>query len=155
MDFLHVGMKVTDIRASSALFAELFGITWEPVREYTLETITLEGSVSPSTTLVTHGTTASGVEIEMVQVTDGRTADELVLGDREGLSHIAFTVPDLDTAAEDARRRGLRQVSEYRSDDVDFAFFASARLGGVLAQLVQFKRPRPGADRRVCADGRP
>jgi hypothetical protein len=82
MDFLHVGMKVSDIRASSALFAELFGIAWEPVREYPLQTITLEGSVSPSTTLVTHGTTTSGVEIEMVQVTEGRTADELVLGER-------------------------------------------------------------------------
>jgi catechol 2,3-dioxygenase-like lactoylglutathione lyase family enzyme len=144
MDFLHVGMKVSDIGASSALFAELFGIAWEPVREYPLQTITLEGSVSPSTTLVTHGTTTSGVEIEMVQVTEGRTADELVLGEREGLSHIAFTVPDLDAAAEDAQRRGLRQVSEYRSDDVDFAFFASPQLGGVLVQLVQFKRPRPG-----------
>jgi catechol 2,3-dioxygenase-like lactoylglutathione lyase family enzyme len=147
MDFLHVGMKVADIRASSALFAELFGITWEPVREYRLQTVTLEGSVSPSTTLVTHGTTASGVEIEMVQVTDGRTADELVLGDREGLSHIAFTVADLDAAAQGARHRGLHLVSEYRSDDVDFAFFASPQLGGVLAQLVQFKQPRPGQTR--------
>jgi hypothetical protein len=42
VDFLHVGMKVADIRASSALFAELFGMTWEPVREYTLQTVTLE-----------------------------------------------------------------------------------------------------------------
>lgn len=99
-------------------------------------------SDAASRTLVTHGKTAQGFEIEMVQALEGKVADDLVLDGREGMSHIAFTVDDLDTAIGEATERGLRLVSEYRSEQVDFAFFAGDGLGGLLAQLVHFKQPR-------------
>jgi catechol 2,3-dioxygenase-like lactoylglutathione lyase family enzyme len=142
MGFLHVGMKVHDIERATRLYTAVFGIAWEPVREYHLSDITLNGDVAPSRTLVTHGKTAQGFEIEMVQVLEGEVADDLGLDDREGVSHIAFTVGDLDAAIATAAERGLRLVSEYRSEQVDFAFFAGDDLGGLLAQLVHFKRPR-------------
>jgi len=143
MDFLHIGMKVHDIERATRCYAEAFGVVWEPVREYQLSHITLEGDAAPSRTLVTHGHTSQGFEIEMVQGLEGTTADDLVLDGREGVSHIAFTVDNLDTAIADATERGLRLVSEYRSEQVDFAFFDGDDLGGVLAQLVHFKQPRP------------
>jgi 4-hydroxyphenylpyruvate dioxygenase-like putative hemolysin len=142
MDFLHIGMKVHDIERATRCYAEAFGIVWEPVREYQLSHITLEGDAAPSRTLVTHGKTAQGTEIEMVQGLEGKTADDLVLDGREGVSHIAFTVGNLDTAIAQATERGLRLVSEYRSEQVDFAFFDGDDLGGVLAQLVHFKQER-------------
>jgi catechol 2,3-dioxygenase-like lactoylglutathione lyase family enzyme len=142
MDFLHVGMKVHDIERATRCYTAAFGIAWEPVREYQLSHITLESDLAPSRTLVTHGKTAEGVEIEMVQVLEGKVADDLVLRGREGVSHIAFTVGNLDNAIAEATERGLRLVSEYRSEQVDFAFFAGDDLGGVLAQLVHFKQPR-------------
>jgi predicted enzyme related to lactoylglutathione lyase len=142
MDFLHIGMKVHDIERATRCYAEAFGIVWEPVREYQLSHITLEGDAAPSRTLVTHGKTAQGIEIEMVQGLEGKTADDLVLDGREGVSHIAFTVDDLDAAIAQATERGLRLVSEYRSEQVDFAFFDGDDLGGVLAQLVHFKQER-------------
>ena len=140
MGFLHVGMKVHDIERATRCYAALFGIAWEPVREYRLSHITVDGDGSPSRTLVTHGKTAEGFEIEMVQVLEGKVADDLVLDGREGMSHIAFTVDDLDTAIGEATKGGLRLVSEYRSEQVDFAFFAGDDLGGLLAQLVHFKQ---------------
>lgn len=109
---------------------------------YQLSDITLNGDAVPSRTLVTHGKTAQGFEIEMVQVLEGEVADDLVPDDREGVSHIAFTVDDLDAAIATAAERGLRLVSEYRSEQVDFAFFAGDDLGSLLAKLVHFKRPR-------------
>ena len=145
MGFLHVGMKVHDIERATRCYAEWFGITWEPVREYQLSHITVDGDTAPSRTLVTHGKTVEGFEIEIVQVLEGKVADDLVLDGREGMSHIAFTVDDLDTAIGEATERGLRLVSEYRSEQVDFAFFAGDDLGGLLAQLVHFKQPRPGS----------
>lgn len=144
MSFLHVGMKVRDIERSARCYAALFGIEWEPVREYQLSDITLEGTVTPSRTLVTHGKTAEGFEIELVQVLDGAIADDIVLGGREGVSHLAFTVEDLDVAAAEMRERGLRLVSEYRSQYVDFGFFTGDDLGGLLTQLVHFREPRHG-----------
>ncbi len=142
MRFLHVGMKVSDIHGSMALFGAAFGMEWDPVAQYELTDVTLNGHVEPSRTLVTHGLTLDGTEVEMVQVLEGRTADHLVLGDREGISHIAFAVDDLPVAVARAERAGLYRVSEWSSPAVDFAFLAGESLGGVLAQLVQFKRPR-------------
>lgn len=142
MDFLHVGMKVDDIERSRALYGQLFGMSWEPVSEYALGDAVLEGEVTASRSLVSHGWTADGTEIEMVQVLEGRTADHVVLGDREGLSHIAFSVDDLDTAVATATAAGLKSVSEWSSPAVDFVFMAGDALGGLLVQLVSFKGPR-------------
>jgi catechol 2,3-dioxygenase-like lactoylglutathione lyase family enzyme len=142
MEFLHVGMKVDDIERSRALYGQLFGMTWEPVSEYALADAVLEGEVSPSRTLVSHGWSVDGTEIEMVQVVEGRTADHLVLGDHEGLSHVAFSVDDLKSAVAAAETAGLRRVSEWSSPAVDYVFLAGAALGGLLVQLVQFKAPR-------------
>jgi catechol 2,3-dioxygenase-like lactoylglutathione lyase family enzyme len=89
----------------------------------------------------------------MVQGLEGKTSDDLVLDGREGVSHIAFTVGNLDTAIAEATERGLRLVSEYRSEQVDFAFFAGDDLGGLLAQLVHFKQPRPGYQTRDPSTG--
>jgi catechol 2,3-dioxygenase-like lactoylglutathione lyase family enzyme len=66
MDFLHVGMKVHDIERATRFYTAVFGITWEPVRQYLLGDITLNGDMAPSRTLVTHGKTSQGFEIEMV-----------------------------------------------------------------------------------------
>src|SRR3954466_7885167 len=142
MDFLHVGMKVDDIHRCTELYRSLLGIEWEPIKEYALEDATVEGMTAPSRTLVTHGRTSSGFEIEMIQVLEGTTADEVALGAREGVSHFGFTVRDLDAAVADAERRGLHKVSEYRSPYVDFVFLDGAALGGALAQLVHFNEPR-------------
>lgn len=142
MQFLHVGMKVDDIERSRALYGALFGMTWEPVSEYSLTDAVLEGEVSPSRTLVSHGWTADGAEIEMVQVLEGRTADHLVLDEREGLSHVAFCVDELASAVAKAEAAGLRRVSEWSSPAVDYVFLSGAALGGLLVQLVHFKKPR-------------
>jgi catechol 2,3-dioxygenase-like lactoylglutathione lyase family enzyme len=141
MKFLHVGFAVRDIHRSIALYAELFGIRWQPVKEYTITTI-LDGRENPTRALVTHGYTDTGFEFEMVENLEGISADSLVLGDREGLSHLAFTVDDLAVARADAERRGLTMVTEFRSPKVDFQFFKDERLAGALIQLVQFHGER-------------
>jgi len=61
-----------------------------------------------------------------------------------GFLHVGMKVDDVEraTRADDLVLDGLRLVSEYRSEQVDFAFFAGDDLGGELAQLVHFKQPR-------------
>src|SRR5947209_13081713 len=103
-------MKVDDIERSRALYGQLFGMSWEPVSEYALSDSVIEGEVVASRTLVSHGWSADGTEIEMVQVVEGRTPDHLVLGDREGLSHVAYSVEELAPAVAAAEEAGLRCV---------------------------------------------
>ena len=142
MEFLHVGMKVNDIHRSIELYRTMFGMEWEPVKEYSLSDITLNGVQTPCTTLVSHGRTTTGFEVEMIQVVSGKTADNLVVGDGEGLTHFAFTVDDIDAAIADAAGRGLKVVSEFRSAYVDFVFIEGEQLGGPLTQLVHMNQPR-------------
>jgi catechol 2,3-dioxygenase-like lactoylglutathione lyase family enzyme len=141
MKFLHVGFAVKDIHRSIGLYAEMFGIRWEPVKEYAITTF-IDGKENPSRSFVTHGYTDNGFEFEMVENVAGISADSLILGDREGLSHMAFTVEDL--AAERARleAKGLKMVTEFSSSKVDFQFFMDERLAGALVQLVKFHGER-------------
>jgi catechol 2,3-dioxygenase-like lactoylglutathione lyase family enzyme len=141
MKFLHVGFAVKDIERAVALYAKLFGIRWEPVREFAI-TSRIGGRENPSRARVTHGYSDNGFEFEMVENIAGISADSLILGDREGLSHLAFAVDDL--AAERARleAEGVAMVSEFSSPVVDFQFFRDERFAGALVQLVQFHGPR-------------
>lgn len=141
MKFLHVGFAVKDIERSIALYEKMFGIKWEPVKEFSITT-TQEGRENPSRARVTHGHTDSGFEFEMVENLSGVSADSLVLGDREGLSHLAFTVDDLPAERRRLEAEGLRMVCEFTSPKVDFQFFKDERLAGALVQLVQFHGQR-------------
>ena len=141
MQFLHFGMKVDDIKASTAVFEQLLDITWEPVKEHAVELEFADGR-HLGRSLVTHGLTHSGVEIELVEPLEGRSPDIEALGEREGVSHIAYRVADLPSAMARAERAGLRQVCSYASDYVDFVFYDGPGLGGILLQLVTFHGER-------------
>lgn len=145
MKFLHVGFAVKDIHRSVALYRDLFGFSFEPVKEYALTTL-LDGRENPGRSLVTHGHTSNGVEFEMVQNLAGISSDSLILGDREGLSHIAFTVDDLVAARAEMEAKGLKMVYAFASGKVDFQFFKGEGLAGVLVQLVKFHVNREQVD---------
>ena len=137
MKLLHFGFAVRDIEATPAAYHDLFGIVWEPVARYALPADNGGEQVS----LVTHGHTGDGTEIEMVQTVSGETVDARWFGDREGVSHLAFQVDDL--AAERARLfgMGVEIVGAGSAPRADWFFVRDDRLGGALVQLVQL---RPG-----------
>jgi len=136
MNLLHFGFKVKDIARSTALYADLFGIVWEPIREYDVP-VTLDGERGRNRSLVTHGKTTDGIEIEMLQPIEGAVTDDIALDSREGISHVAFTVVDLAAERARLRARGIRIVSEGSAPRADWLFVADPWLGGALVQLVQ------------------
>jgi catechol 2,3-dioxygenase-like lactoylglutathione lyase family enzyme len=138
MRLLHFGFSVRDVETTTAAWRELFGIDWEPVSRHALPD---PGDGEDHVSLVTHGRTGDGVEIEMVQTLSGQTVDAQVFGDREGVSHIAFQVDDL--AAERARMiaAGVEVLGEGSAPRADWVFLRDPRLGGALGQLVQLCRP--------------
>jgi catechol 2,3-dioxygenase-like lactoylglutathione lyase family enzyme len=132
---LHFGFKVHDIERTMAAYSELFGIDWDPVAEFALPRG--DDPSQLSRTRVTHGKTGDGVEIELVQYVEGPPVDDLVMGGREGVSHVAFLVDDL--AAERARMKakGIAIVNEGSAPRASWIFLHDERLGGALVQLVQ------------------
>lgn len=137
LNLLHFGFKVNDIERTMEAYADLLGIEWDPVTEYAIPH-GADGQVSRSK--VTHGKTGDGVEIEMVQYLEGAAVDDQVLGDREGISHVAFLVDDL--AAERARLQamGIAIVGEGTAPRASWVFVQDERLGGALVQLVQLNQ---------------
>lgn len=136
MRFLHVGFKVHDIARTADAYAELLGLDWEPVREFELTT-RVGAETGPARSKVSHALTLDGVEIELVQTLSGPSVDDSLLGDREGLSHIAFAVDDLAAERARAEAKGFQVLSEGEAPRARWIFLKNDRLGGALVQLVQ------------------
>lgn len=137
MRLLHVGFAVRDLEMTTAVWRTLFGIDWEPPVRHDLPD---PDSGPDHVSLVTHGRTGDGVELEMVQTVSGPTIDAQVFGDREGMSHLAFQVDDLDAERARMIAAGVEVLGEGSAPRADWVFLRDARLGGLLVQLVQLHR---------------
>jgi catechol 2,3-dioxygenase-like lactoylglutathione lyase family enzyme len=138
MDLLHLGFAVRDIETTSQAYRDLFGVAWAPIARYVLPD---PDGGADQVSLVTHGRTGDGVEIEMVQTVSGQTVDARWFGDREGLSHIAFKVEDLSAERARLAALGVEIVGEGSAPRADWFFVRDERLGGALVQLVQLREP--------------
>lgn len=132
---LHFGFKVHDIERTMQAYHDLFGIEWDPVAEYAIPNGGEDAA--PTRSKVTHGKTGDGVEIELVQSIEGAPVDDHVLGDREGISHVAFIVDDLAAERAKVEASGLAIVGEGTAPRASWIFLHDERLGGALVQLVQ------------------
>ncbi|HET6970767.1 MAG TPA: VOC family protein, partial [Phenylobacterium sp.] len=63
------------------------------------------------------------------------------MGDREGLSHLAFQVEDLATERARLEAAGVKVLSEGTAPRASWFFVHDPRLGGALVQLVQLHEP--------------
>ncbi|NWG53164.1 MAG: VOC family protein [Hydrogenophilaceae bacterium] len=133
--FLHFGFRVHDIERAMATYRDLLGIEWDAVAEHAIAQGGADGG--PIRSKVTHGKSGDGVEIELVQYLEGTPVDDSVLGDREGVSHIAFVVDDLAAERALAVAKGMRIVGEGAAPRASWIFLHDERLGGALVQLVQ------------------
>lgn len=135
---LHVGFKVHDIDRTMQAYADLFGIAWEPPATYDLPPS--GDQTGPQRSRVTHGWTGDGVEIELVQSLEGQPVDDTVLGEREGVSHLAFLVDDLTRERDQLTARGFSIVHEGSAPRASWIFIKDERLGGALIQFVQLNQ---------------
>lgn len=138
MRLLHFGFKVHDIERTMGAYNDLFGVEWDPVAEFALPGE--GGSSKLSRSKVTHGKTGDGVEIELVQHVEGPHVDDYVMGDREGISHVAFLVDDLAAERAKVEAKGVSIVDEGSAPRASWIFLHDERLGGALVQLVQLNK---------------
>jgi catechol 2,3-dioxygenase-like lactoylglutathione lyase family enzyme len=138
MKLLHFGFKVHDIEKTTEAYRDIFGLDWEPIKEYALPPE--PGQEGERRSKVSHAWTDDGTEIEMVQPIGG-SLDDLVMGEREGISHIAFSVDDLAAEKAKALSRGLNVLNEGTAPRASWFFIHDERLGGALIQMVQLNQP--------------
>ena len=79
------------------------------------------------------------IQIELIELVDGKTIHEDFLKEKgEGVHHIAFQVPDLETAKAKAVEAGLKVIQDFtRPDGSGFAYLDSDKIGGVFFELIQ------------------
>ena len=125
----HIGVAVEDLDAAIALYETSFEM--ELVHRETVD--------------------SQGVEAVLLDVGDGHVELLAPLGpdtpvgrflDRRGpgLHHVAYRVPDIDAALQDARAAGLRLLDEQPRTGIRgsrVAFLHPSSTGGVLTEIVQ------------------
>jgi methylmalonyl-CoA/ethylmalonyl-CoA epimerase len=125
----HIGVAVDDLDAAMALYGGPFGLP-----DVLHETVPEQG-----------------VEVVLLDVGDGHVELLAPLGpdtpvgrflDRRGpgLHHVAYAVPDIDAALQDARAAGLRLLDERPRSGIRgsrVAFLHHSSTGGVLTEIVQ------------------
>ena len=131
----HIGIAVSDLEKSNALFAALFG-----VGPYKQEAVASEG-------VMTSFFEAGPNKIELLQATHAESPIAKFIAKKgEGIHHIAFDVADI--VAEMARLKAegfvlLNDVPKPGADNKLVAFLHPKSTNGVLIELCQ-ERPIEG-----------
>jgi len=125
----HVGVAVTDLDESIRLYTTTFGA--ELVMRKASETDGLEAAFVK---------TGDG-EVELLRPThDDSPVGKFLARRGPGLHHVAYAVPDIDSALADARASGLELIdAEPRMGmhGMRIAFLHPKTMGGVLTELVE------------------
>lgn len=125
----HVGIAVTDLEASIALYRDLFHA----------ELVHRGASQSEGQEVAL--LRAGDVELELMRATrEDSPVAKFVAKRGPGMHHIAFAVPDIRRALAEARAGGLQLVDEEPRVGVHgspIAFIHPKSVGGVLTELVE------------------
>jgi len=147
----QVGIVVHDIDSAIEYYSSTFG--WGPfqVREAEMTGALYEGR--PEDCRLKLAFARSGpIEIELIQVLDGRTPHSEFLKEKgEGLQHLRFRVDDLESALARLSGTGTNPVwrKSYPELGMAFAYLSSDETGGVMFELLE----RRNAERRSKDEG--
>jgi catechol 2,3-dioxygenase-like lactoylglutathione lyase family enzyme len=139
--FFQIGIVVRSLDATVAFYREVLGLGPFTFRDVEYPTATYHGVAAGyrgRRAFCTIGT----VQIELIELVDGKTIHEDFLRDRgEGLHHLGFFVDDLGEGMRRARDAGLAVTQSFqRSDGAGFAYLDTDRVGGTIIELIQKTR---------------
>jgi len=128
----HVAIAVADIEAAIQLLATVLGTTVkhrEDVESFQVKIATLE---------------TGGTDIELIQATSPDSPVAKFVAERgAGIHHIAFVVPDIDTALGMLREQGVQLIDQTPRPGKNgsrVAFIHPGATGRVLCELVENRK---------------
>ncbi len=138
----HVGIACRSLAEKIAFYQDVFG----------LRLVSQEVNESQGVREAMLQVTAPAAEMSWVQLLEPLGPDTPVgrfLARRgEGIHHVGYGVPDITAALEAIGASGVRLLDarpRHGSMGASIAFLHPADVGGVLTELVQAARGRPGA----------
>jgi methylmalonyl-CoA epimerase len=125
----HIGIAVTDLDASIALYSERFDMAEqhrETVEEQGVEAVLFE---------VGEG------HIELIKpLSEDSGVAKFIARNGEGMHHVAYQVEDIDATLEQVRAAGMRLIDEQPRTGIRgsrVAFLHPKSTGGVLTEIVE------------------
>jgi len=111
---------------------------WEGTPEFTIE------KFGPVTASLKIGMAYSGgMQIELIEVTSGRSYYNDTLDTREGLHHLGYMVTNLDRRIEECKSLGIEilQRGQIKSKGftIDYAYMDTLERCGVIIEFIQTK----------------
>jgi len=85
------------------------------------------------------------VQIELIQPLDENNPyTEYLARHGDGIHHLGFTVTDMDGAKADFAAAGLQPVFYHDMIVMQFAYYDTSGIGGVMSELLYYKNEIPG-----------
>jgi methylmalonyl-CoA/ethylmalonyl-CoA epimerase len=86
------------------------------------------------------------VQIELIQPVEGRNPyTEYLAKHGDGIHHLGFAVTDMDAMKAEFAAAGLQPVFHHDMGVMQFAYYDTSAIGGVMTELLYYKKNIKGA----------
>ena len=137
----QIGIVVKDIPRAVDFYQRTFGITFQVI-DRPKETCQLHGEESCFRMKTALGNIA-GLQIELIQVLEGRTAHvEFMEAHGEGLHHFGIYVEDLESEIAACAKEGIDIISRGEFMGVKWVYVDSTKTAGAVMEFIELPKPR-------------
>ncbi|NMC07778.1 MAG: hypothetical protein GYA24_21370 [Candidatus Lokiarchaeota archaeon] len=137
----QIGIVVKDIQRAVGFYQRAFGVPFQII-DRPKETCQLHGVESCFQIKTALGNIA-GLQIELIQVLEGRTAHvEFMEKYGEGLHHFGIYVEDIEAEIAACAKDGIEVISRGDFLGVKWVYVDSARDAGAVMEFIELPKPR-------------
>ncbi len=137
----QIGIVVKDIAKSAEFYQHTLGVAFQVI-DRPKETCQLHGKET-SFRIKTALGNAAGLQIELIQILEGRTAHvEFMEAHGEGIHHFGIYVEDLEKEIEACAREGIDLISRGEFLGVKWAYVDSTKVAGAIMEFIEMPKPR-------------
>nr|MDO8087805.1 VOC family protein [Candidatus Sigynarchaeum springense] len=146
----QIGILVKDISKAIDFYQHTLGISFQ-VMDRPRETCQLHGKES-SFRLKTALGNSAGMQIELIQVLEGRTAHvEFMEAHGEGIHHFGLYVEDLEAEIAACAKDGIGVISSGEFLGVKWAYMDSTGTAGAIMEFIELPKPRARKPKKEAA----
>ncbi len=137
----QIGIVVKDVVKAADFYQRTFGVAFQ-VMDRPNETCQLHGKESCFRIKTAFGN-AAGLQIELIQVLEGRTAHvEFMEVHGEGIHHFGIYVEDIEAEIESCAKQGIELISRGEFLGVKWAYVDSTKVAGAVMEFIEMPKPR-------------
>ena len=145
----QIGIVVSDMDTAVDYYAATFG--WGPfkITEFDMKGFTYKGHQGDCRMKLAR-THQGQLEIELIQILEGETPHTEFLQEKgEGLHHLGILVDDLESVLSEMARANIQPIfhKSYPEIGLAFAYLDTDKVGGVMLELIQMRKPGEGKDK--------